>query len=438
MIKQTISDGIYIYHCTTNDIEIEFQIINYNNDIILNTATTFGNTTADSQMLILKFHENLTINSGIILIPQVRKKGMVIYVAGTLINNGKISMTARGASAVGQDVYLYNDEYVPAIGGNGGKGIKGQVNGSVGINGTNRSTGGGGAGSSMRANTTGGNGGSGTSYSGGTGGGGASSALDTGMVGYSGSNTGGAGGVALGRRTSSTMYTAGGGVGNPSGKDAIPTSGANVTVTGNATSNSPSGTGGLLVIFTSIFENNGVIESNGTGSIYPKGYNNGVTCSGGSSGGGSINIFLSNCISEGTLTATGGKSTVVSGCTGGNGGNGSITLTELINPISQMIKTKVYDEIIKTFLNKNIINFSIESDSENDDSGSNSLPDSEETSSNFVTSSDEIILTNDNYIFTAKEDNQEQEESTSESTTMKTLLKTVMAEALNDNGYYNK
>jgi polyphosphate kinase len=33
---------------------------------------------------------------------------------------------------------------------------------------------------------------------------------------------------------------------------------------------------------------------------------------------------------------------------------------ELINPISQIIKTKVYDEIIKTFLNKNITTFSIE------------------------------------------------------------------------------
>lgn len=401
LLKQNISDGVYIYHCTTNNIEIEFQIINYNDNVILsNTSTTFGNAIADSQMLILKFHKSLTINSGITLIPQVRKKGMVIYVAGTLINNGKISMTARGASATGQDVYLYNDEYVPAIGGNGGKGIKGQVNGNVGINGTKRSTGGGGAGASMRANTTGGNGGSGTSYSGGTGGGGASSALDTGMAGYSGSNTGGAGGVALGRRTSSTMYAASGGVGNPSGKDAAPNSGANITVTGNVNSNSPSGTGGLLVIFTSVLENHGTIESNGIGSTYPKGYNNGVACSGGSSGGGSINIFLSNCISKGTLTATGGKSTIVSGCTGGNGGNGSITLMELINPISQIIKTKVYDEIIKTFLNKNITTFSIE----NDESVKNTIS---------TTNSEETIAESES--------------------TMKTMLKATINQAFEDN-----
>lgn len=234
LVKQTIPDGVHLYHCTTNNIEIEFQMINYNTDIVLNSATTFGNTTVDTQMLILKFNKNLTVNSGITLIPQVRKKGMVVYVSGTLINNGKISMTARGASATGQDVYLYNNEYVPAIGGNGGKGIKGQVNGNVGINGTNRSTGGGGAGASMRANTTGGNGGSGTSYSGGT---------------------------------------------------------------------------------------------------------------------------------------------------GGNGGNGSITLTELINPISQIIKTKVYDEIVKAFLNKNITTFSIENDEfvENISSSKETITESEST-----------------------------------------------------------
>lgn len=43
LVKQYIPDGIYIYHCTTNDIEIEFQIINYNDDIVLNTTTTFEN-----------------------------------------------------------------------------------------------------------------------------------------------------------------------------------------------------------------------------------------------------------------------------------------------------------------------------------------------------------------------------------------------------------
>ena len=52
-----------------------------------------------------------------------------IYIAcGTLTNNGTISMTARGAKAEGQNVYLFKNldstyEYVPKEGGSGGKGV---------------------------------------------------------------------------------------------------------------------------------------------------------------------------------------------------------------------------------------------------------------------------------------------------------------------------
>ena len=57
-------------------------------------------------------------------------KGMYIYCTGTLINNGTISMTARGAKAEGQNVYLFknlegNFEYVPAVGGAGGASVRG-------------------------------------------------------------------------------------------------------------------------------------------------------------------------------------------------------------------------------------------------------------------------------------------------------------------------
>ena len=50
---------------------------------------------------------------------------MIVYCTGTLINNGTISMTARGAKAEGQNVYLFKNldgsfEYVPAVGGAGG------------------------------------------------------------------------------------------------------------------------------------------------------------------------------------------------------------------------------------------------------------------------------------------------------------------------------
>ena len=47
---------------------------------------------------------------------------MLIYCTGKLTNNGTISMTARGAKAEGQDVFLWKNtngtfEYVPADGG---------------------------------------------------------------------------------------------------------------------------------------------------------------------------------------------------------------------------------------------------------------------------------------------------------------------------------
>ena len=115
LVKQYIPDGIYIYHCTTNDIEIEFQIINYNDDVILNTPTTFGNTTADTQMLILKFNKNLTIDSGITLIPQVRKKGMVVYVSGTLINNEYIYTTEEDIQEQQEETVVEENSTMKAL-----------------------------------------------------------------------------------------------------------------------------------------------------------------------------------------------------------------------------------------------------------------------------------------------------------------------------------
>ncbi len=103
---------------------------------------------------------------------------MLIYCTGTLTNNGIISMTARGAKAVGQNVYLCRDEqaeyeYVPKTGANGGAAstthsLSGR-HGNGGATGTNRKTGGGGSGGAVEG--TGGAGAAGTSYSGGPGGG---------------------------------------------------------------------------------------------------------------------------------------------------------------------------------------------------------------------------------------------------------------------------
>lgn len=120
-------------------------------------------------------------------------KGMIIYCTGKIINNGTISMTERGAKAVGKNVYLWKNanetdktkqyEYIPAVGGNGGGSVNGYtgpvgVTGANGSNGIKRGTGGGASGASTGGYISGrypsGKGANGSSYSGGSGGGGGS------------------------------------------------------------------------------------------------------------------------------------------------------------------------------------------------------------------------------------------------------------------------
>ena len=172
--------------------------------ILTNNVYEFGNKGTDvatsstnaQNMVVLKVEGNLTINEGVILTSCKSDngyggpKGMVVYCTETLTNNGTISMTARGAKAEGQNVYLWKNadesyEYVPAIGATGGTAVYatqtyGTCNkvGNSGCNGNNRKTGGGGSGGAhaidsvnFRSNATSGSGSSGTSYSGGSGGG---------------------------------------------------------------------------------------------------------------------------------------------------------------------------------------------------------------------------------------------------------------------------
>lgn len=81
-------------------------------------------------MLIVKYHKNLTIDAGVTVTATnvsnlTYKKGMYICVMGDLVNNGTISMSARGTyNQEGENVYLWKNtdntyEYVPAVGGAG-------------------------------------------------------------------------------------------------------------------------------------------------------------------------------------------------------------------------------------------------------------------------------------------------------------------------------
>lgn len=133
-----------------------------NEDLILKQNKVYGNAndvgTASnnaSSMVIIKVNGNMTINSGVTLTTYGTKyggpKGMLLYVAGDLQNNGTITMTARGAKAPGQNVYLWKNEdsskagqyeFVPKVGGTGATAIQVEDSkGNNGANGTNRKTG---------------------------------------------------------------------------------------------------------------------------------------------------------------------------------------------------------------------------------------------------------------------------------------------------------
>ena len=310
------------YTLEVNGEQYPAEIYNYDEDVNYITDKNLGTTENDNRMLIMKYKGNLNIEANNIITAQARKKGMFIYVEGELTNNGEISMTARGANAEGQDVYLLKDEngdyeYVPAEGATGAEkvSIKSSGNyteatkGKDGSTGINRQAGGGGSGvakahgykntaylKEYTQSASSGAGAMGTSYSGGTGGGSgyrlvtydhSKGKVESGSNGSMGNLNGGAGGN--GDR---------GGTGNPGG-----------------TPGGTSGTGGLLIIYSDSLDNKGEINSKGTNS-------NGL---GGASGGGSVNIFYRELIEQGNINAIGGNG----GSFGGSGGDGSVTMQEI-------------------------------------------------------------------------------------------------------------
>lgn len=140
--QQEAKEVTYNAHVITVNRSI---VLNGTNNIdgatLANNTYEFGDKTTDvgdiqngktyyaRNMVILKVEGDLTINQGVTLTACKSDngyggpKGMLIYCTGKLTNNGTISMTARGAKAEGEDVYLWKNangtyEYVPAIGGN--------------------------------------------------------------------------------------------------------------------------------------------------------------------------------------------------------------------------------------------------------------------------------------------------------------------------------
>ena len=188
--KEDIDTGTY--NVTVENETYNLKVYSFEGNLTIKGNTTLGTeedvATASEEarnMVVLKVNGDLTVEEGAILTTYASKngyggpKGMTIYCTGTLTNNGTISMTARGAKAEGEDVYLWKNtdntyEFVPAAGGAGGIiATSTSTGGRPGSSGTGRATGGGGSGAvGQWRNPSTGSGAAGTSYSGGSGGGG--------------------------------------------------------------------------------------------------------------------------------------------------------------------------------------------------------------------------------------------------------------------------
>jgi len=187
------------------------ELINYYDDMrySLDTSDTetsekiieLGDDSTEYKTLVVKYHKNLTVDEGVTLTAKrvnnlTYKKGMYICALGNIYNEGNITMTAHGTyNQEGENVYLWENidnsyEYVPALGGVGGQGIKTIKNqykaGNKGADGTLRATGGGGSGDSSASDSNpicySGSGSQGTSYSGGSGGGGVDGNFRSGSI----------------------------------------------------------------------------------------------------------------------------------------------------------------------------------------------------------------------------------------------------------------
>lgn len=156
-----ITSGYYTLNVNGQTYDAHIYVYDGNqvwDSMVFGDSNDVGTSTTNaSKMVIVKINGDLTINTGATITAFASAsgyggpKGMCIYTTGNLINNGTITMTARGAKAVGQNVYLWKNldesyEYIPAVGANGASGgyqsAGGTTNGSTGASGINRATGG--------------------------------------------------------------------------------------------------------------------------------------------------------------------------------------------------------------------------------------------------------------------------------------------------------
>ncbi len=281
------------------------------------SSSDWFTNTQDTHSAWILVNGNLTVQSGTVFLPPVRKLFTVIYVSGNLSILGSIRMTARGAnhSGVGNSggytapvaIRLgtgtfsgTTNPFIPAAGGAGApsRSSSGQNSGTAGANG---GTGGGGGGVWFNAGGSVGAGSAGTCFSGGSGTGAVYNGSTSGVSSANAGINGGAGSDGVGNQIAT------GGSGNPGGLGRYFSS-LYPSIDGGT------GTGGtLIIICEGTLSGNGSLQSQGvsTGNL------GGVR--GGGSGGGSITIFYK------TDTSTLGI-TVVGGWSGSSGAGGAGTL----------------------------------------------------------------------------------------------------------------
>ena len=365
LTRRNIPDGIHSYTSVRNGLTTAFQMINIRkNENAVERLKIKDDNVLDSEMIILKSDDIIIIDKDTVLTPNVRKKAMII-IADVLINSGRITMQARGSNAQGENVYLYENQFVPAIGAKGanrtylpynlGMYQTQQKNGNPGTNGVNRQSGGGGAGSvnggycSSSGNYSGA-GVYGTSYSGGDGSGAMGTQIQMrepwklvnteDVINVNGSD---AATTTDGNWWDSAM----GGIGVLNGKDVVYKRGYQAYNYGDQYYwNKGVGTGGLLIIFANLLVNFGQIDSDGS-SIVPYSPLGDNIHEGGCSGGGSVNLITGNYISDGGIVcANGGKGIgVYYGVLGGSGGNGCVTIDEGVLS-STRLNTNIFKDMI--------------------------------------------------------------------------------------------
>ena len=343
-----LNDRYYTF--AVNDKEYPVHIYTYNGNQNWNQEMVFGDSNdvasgtdvsqMATRMVIVKINGDLVIGNSGIVRPYYNElyggpKGFLIYVTGSIINNGTID-NSHGAYATGEDVYLWkngvdNYEFVPAQGALGGASVSSPTNNTYNGNpgsaastvlDNSRATGGGASGAANFGDCSGykvysGAGAAGTSYSGGSGGGGSSRNA---YSNYDPQNiaqpNGGTGGVGSGTRYSTNWAAryGGGGAGNPGGLGGSDGNGNVEDYIGE------NGTGGLLIIYGNSVMNGNTISANGSkGGVATN------RASGGSSGGGSINIFYNISFTNNlNIQAAGGE--YADGTKGGLGGEGSVSV----------------------------------------------------------------------------------------------------------------